>query len=43
VALARRWEDKLGRDFDFKLKMDLTPIADQPPSSGGAIPLTRKE
>jgi hypothetical protein len=42
-ALARRWEEKLGRDFDFKLKMDMTPIADQPPSSGGAIPLTPKD
>jgi hypothetical protein len=43
--LAREWKDKLGgRDVDFKLKMDLTPI-DQlppPPGSGGPIPLVRK-
>lgn len=43
--LASDWTDKLkGREVDFKLKMDLTPIAElpPPPASGGPIGLVQK-
>jgi hypothetical protein len=43
AAVAAEWKDRTGRDFEFKLKMDLTPIADQPvPRGGGPIEILRK-
>ncbi len=43
AAVAAEWKQTTGRDFEFKLKMDLTPIADQPPMRGdGPIEVLRK-
>jgi hypothetical protein len=43
AAVAAEWKQITGRDFEFKLKMDLTPIADQPPMrSDGPIEVLRK-